>query len=61
MEKIKGKDLREQLKINKTPFSEYEAKNIFYQMCCAVNYLHKLGIIQRDLKLDNFMFTDEKC
>ncbi|KAM6423081.1 serine/threonine-protein kinase Chk2 isoform 1-T1 [Liasis olivaceus] len=43
--------------------SERTCKLYFYQMLLAVQYLHKHGIIHRDLKLENVLLssTEENC
>jgi len=39
--------------------SEDEAKRIMFQLLQAVNYLHEIGIVHRDIKLDNIMYVSE--
>ena len=39
---------------------ELEARTIFSQMMDAVGYCHHRGIIHRDLKLDNLLFSDKE-
>jgi serine/threonine protein kinase len=41
-------------------FDENTAKTLFYQMCDAVNYCHKRGIVHRDVKLENFFLDFEE-
>jgi len=38
---------------------ERKAKKIFKQIVEGVNYLHKLNIIHRDIKLENIIVSDE--
>ena len=40
------------------PFNEDEAKLLSWQMVSAVKYLHDLNIAHRDIKLENFLITD---
>ncbi|GAX17299.1 hypothetical protein FisN_10Lh162 [Fistulifera solaris] len=40
------------------PYSEQEALKITRDLCSAVAYLHSRGIIHRDLKFENIMFTN---
>jgi len=41
-------------------FSEDNLKVIFYQMVLAINELHKINIIHRDVKLENFLIKKDK-
>jgi calcium-dependent protein kinase len=38
-------------------YTEGECAKLVKQMLCAVRYLHSKGIIHRDLKLENFLFS----
>jgi Protein kinase domain len=38
-------------------YTEGECARLVKQMLCAVRYLHSKGIIHRDLKLENFLFS----
>jgi calcium-dependent protein kinase len=38
-------------------YTEAECARLVKQMLCAVRYLHSRGIIHRDLKLENFLFS----
>ncbi|KAH6910015.1 CAMK/CAMKL/MARK protein kinase [Coprinopsis sp. MPI-PUGE-AT-0042] len=46
--------------VEKGRLSEEETKILFGQLCLAVAYLHSLGIVHRDLKLENVLL-DERC
>jgi len=38
-------------------YTEAECARLIKQMLCAVRYIHSKGIIHRDLKLENFLFS----
>jgi len=38
-------------------YTEQECARLVKQMLCAVRYIHSKGIIHRDLKLENFLFS----
>jgi calcium-dependent protein kinase len=38
-------------------YTEGECARLVKQMLCAVRYIHSRGIIHRDLKLENFLFS----
>lgn len=54
MEYVPGGDLRTLIG-NIAPFSENESKFYVVEMIYAVQALHNLGYIHRDLKPDNFL------
>ena len=58
MEYIRGGRLTDYMKEKKFHFSEKRAAEIIYEIAIGVKYLHKYGIIHRDLKTDNIMLTE---
>ncbi|KAG8978788.1 hypothetical protein FRB93_010869 [Tulasnella sp. JGI-2019a] len=46
--------------VEKGRLSESETRQIFGELCLALNYVHKLGVVHRDLKLENVLL-DERC
>jgi calcium-dependent protein kinase len=61
MELCTGGTLLERVKTNGTggKFSENVAAPVMRQILQAVNYMHKLMICHRDLKLENFLFVSK--
>lgn len=58
MEYAKGHDLWEKLQ-NKTKFEEKEAAVIIEQIGAALQYIHSLGIVHRDIKAENVLFDSD--
>ena len=55
MEYLRGGELLNRIKTKKT-FSETEANILMYKLVSAVNYMHKMGVVHRDLKPEvNFL------
>jgi len=59
MELCSGKELFDRL-IAKKQFSEREAQQAVYQMLLAITYLHKHNVVHCDLKLENFLYENDK-
>jgi serine kinase len=55
LEYANGGDLLTYIQNLTSPMSELKAKSWTKQICNAVNYLHSLNIIHRDLKLENLL------
>ena len=45
---------------NNTPYSFELKMNLSIQMIDSVNYLHELDILHRDIKLDNFLISEDE-
>jgi calcium-dependent protein kinase len=58
MELCRGGDLFDALDEDRRVCSESEARNIFGQIMCAVGYLHRCGLVHRDLKLENCLIKE---
>ncbi|KAG0343290.1 hypothetical protein BG000_000009 [Podila horticola] len=58
-EMIHGTTLHDHYIYQRNIFTELETRNIFQQICEAVNYLHQHGIVHRDIKSENVMVTDD--
>jgi serine/threonine protein kinase len=57
MEFVDGEELY--AKLERGRLNELEAKNLFYQLCQAIDYCHKKGIVHRDVKLENILVTKD--
>ena len=40
------------------PYVEGEARSVMKQLCMAVSYMHRRGVVHRDLKYENVMFVE---
>jgi serine/threonine protein kinase len=58
LEFVQGQALGERL-LKKGRLGEDEAIRLLVQVCEALQYLHELGIIHRDIKPDNILITPE--
>ena len=59
MELVQGGELYEMIVERKT-FSEKDTSHIMKQVFSALEYLHGIGIVHRDLKLENMLLNDKK-
>lgn len=59
MELVQGGELYEMIVERKT-FSEKDTAHIMGQVFSALEYLHGIGIVHRDLKLENMLLNDKK-
>lgn len=57
MEVCSGGELFDNL-AERGDYSQRDAAHLFKQMVSAVSYCHRMGIAHRDLKLENFVFSD---
>jgi serine/threonine protein kinase len=55
-EYLAGGSLRERMR--KHALSDVEATHVLGQVCDALSYLHRRGIVHRDISLSNIMFDD---
>ena len=64
MELMQGNDLFDYMQKRDFRLSELQVKRITHQIVQGVQYLHSLGIVHRDLKLENIMMSsddDDAC
>jgi len=59
LELMEGKSLEKFIKTNPN-LSENQIYDIFYQILKSVSFLHSNGIMHRDIKPDNILFSKEK-
>ena len=59
MEQCKTGSITNYLKNNKYKLQENIIKEIIYKLLLVIEFIHSLGIIHRDIKLDNILFFDE--
>ncbi|CDJ58125.1 CAM kinase, CDPK family, putative [Eimeria maxima] len=59
MELCTGKELYERL-LQKRKYNEKDAAKIVWQMLAAVNHCHQHNICHRDIKLENWVYLDER-
>eukprot|EP00826_Nyctotherus_ovalis_P014707 TRINITY_DN14116_c0_g3_i1.p1 TRINITY_DN14116_c0_g3~~TRINITY_DN14116_c0_g3_i1.p1 ORF type:complete len:380 (+),score=120.43 TRINITY_DN14116_c0_g3_i1:649-1788(+) len=57
MEYVSGGELKDYV-VRKGRLEEAEALEIFIQLLNAVQHCHTLGVVHRDLKLENILFTN---
>ena len=57
MEELHGGELFDRI-IDLGSFKEKEAKEIFFNIACAVAYIHHKGVVHRDLKPENILLKN---
>ncbi|KAJ3008883.1 UNVERIFIED_CONTAM: hypothetical protein HDU68_002920, partial [Siphonaria sp. JEL0065] len=59
MELAKGGELFEHI-LTQRVLDEIESRKLFAQIICAVGFIHSIGIVHRDLKLENILLDGEQ-
>jgi len=59
LEYLTGGDLYDYMLRRNFCINEERARDLSHEIASAVLYLHKYGIVHRDLKLENIMMTDD--
>lgn len=59
MEYMQGGDLFDYAQTRKFRIPESDVKRIAHEIGLAIQYLHSLGVVHRDLKLENVMMSDK--
>ena len=59
MEYLPGGELYD-LILKKQKFTEDEARKIFQQLICAIEYCHSHGVVHRDIKPENILLDDQE-
>lgn len=55
---MKGRDLFDYCQQRNFKMPEYRIKEIIFQIVQSTLYIHELGIVHRDIKLENIMMSD---
>jgi len=58
LELLQGGDLFQYLKARSFKLTEHRVRQLAKQLAEGIAYLHSLGIVHRDIKLENIMMTD---
>jgi len=58
MERLEGGELFDRVTAVGS-FTEKDARDTMYQILLAINYIHCMGIVHRDIKLENFLYDSK--
>ena len=59
LEFLSGGDMFDYLKRREFEIAEDRARQIIHHIANAIYYMHSLGIVHRDIKLENIMMTND--